>query len=49
MPNLTIFDPRDLGARADGHAKDTAAVQAAIDKAAAQGGTAAVCGHHRCG
>ena len=44
MPNLTIFDPRDLGARADGHAKDTAAVQAAIDKAAALGGTVRLAG-----
>ena len=33
------FDPRSYGAVADGHSKDTAAVQAAIDAAAAQGGT----------
>ena len=30
-----IFDPRSYGAVADGHSKDTAAVQAAIDAAAA--------------
>ena len=29
------FDPRSYGAVADGHSKDTAAVQAAIDAAAA--------------
>lgn len=29
------FDPRSYGAMADGHSKDTAAVQAAIDAAAA--------------
>ena len=28
------FDPRSYGAVADGHSKDTAAVQAAIDAAA---------------
>lgn len=39
MPNLTIFDPRDYGAIANGTAKDTAAVQAAIDAAAERGGT----------
>ena len=33
------FDPRSYGAMADGHSKDTAAVQAAIDAAATQGGT----------
>jgi hypothetical protein len=32
------FDPRKFGAKADGHTKDTAAVQAAIDRCADQGG-----------
>ena len=39
MPFLPYLDPRDFGARADGHTKDTAAVQAAIDVAATQSGT----------
>ena len=39
-----IFDPRSYGAMADGHSKDTAAVQAAIDAAAAQGGTVRLAG-----
>ena len=39
-----IFDPRSYGAVADGHAKDTAAVQGAIDAAAAQGGTVRLAG-----
>lgn len=38
------FDPRSYGAVADGHSKDTAAVQAAIDAAAAQGGTVRLAG-----
>lgn len=38
------FDPRSYGAMADGHSKDTAAVQAAIDAAAAQGGTVRLAG-----
>ena len=38
------FDPRSYGAVADGRAKDTAAVQAAIDAAAAQGGTVRLAG-----
>lgn len=38
------FDPRSYGAMADGHSKDTAAVQAAIDAAAAQGGTLRLAG-----
>lgn len=44
MPILTIFDPQDYGAIANGTAKDTAAVQAAIDKAAALGGTVRLAG-----
>ena len=39
-----IFDPRSYGAVADGRAKDTAAVQGAIDAAAAQGGTVRLAG-----
>ena len=39
-----IFDPRSYGAMADGHSKDTATVQAAIDAAAAQGGTVRLAG-----
>lgn len=39
-----IFDPRSYGAVADGHSKDTAAVQGAIDAAAAQGGTVRLAG-----
>lgn len=38
------LDPRSYGAMADGHSKDTAAVQAAIDAAAAQGGTVRLAG-----
>lgn len=38
------FDPRNYGAMADGHSKDTAAVQAAIDAAAAQGGAVRLAG-----
>ena len=39
-----IFDPRSYGAMADGHSKDTATVQAAIDAVAAQGGTVRLAG-----
>ncbi len=33
-----VYDVRDFGAKGDGLAKDTAAIQAAIDKATAAGG-----------
>lgn len=40
----TIFDPRTYGAAADGRTKDTAAVQSAVDAAAAHGGTVRLAG-----
>lgn len=43
-----VFDPRDFGAVADGVTRDTAAVQAAIDAAAAQGGTVLLAGGRFC-
>ena len=39
-----FFDPRDYGAAADDRTKDTAAVQAALDAAAAAGGTVRTAG-----
>src|SRR5262245_49662321 len=36
---LPVFNVRQFGARGDGQAKDTRAIQAAVDAAAASGGT----------
>ncbi len=38
MTASTMLDVRDFGAKGDGNAKDTAAIQAAIDKASSSGG-----------
>lgn len=39
-----VYDPREFGAAADGVSKDTAAVQKAIDTAAAHGGIVRLAG-----